>query len=465
MKKTILSLIVVFALCISPVHISATTPNTSTAESSGETIFIENPSMTSPSVNSSDSALLIDMNSGRLLYGKNINKRIYPASTTKIMTGILAIEMGNFDDVVTVSSEAIAPITIYDSQIGLLVGEKLTLEQLVNAMLIPSANDAANAIAVHLAGSIDGFIEIMNQKAKELGMNNTHYESVCGMHNDNHYTTANDLALLSQYAMKNETFRNIVKTATYKIGPTNKYDAERNLSSTNLFLSSAYHKYPLCTGIKTGHTSKAGYCLVSSAQYENMNLLSVVMGCQNEDLESKAYSYIDSKALYDFGFKNYMNKVVAAPGDIVHTSEVYEAKGKKSAELTVDNTINALVPVKNGSQEITAEFNLPEQISAPIAKGTVLGTVTYSYEGTIIATSNLVMVNDVERNELLHIFHKITKVLFSPYFFIPVLIILLLIYNHRRKQKLRRKRIRRQQMLEAERKDRAEFLSSISKER
>lgn len=432
--KKIISFLIVLILCVSPFSVLA-----------GDDIFIEHSFMTAPSVGNSDAVLLMDMNSGRLLFGKNIDKKIYPASTTKIMTGILAIEMGNLNDVVTASEEALAPITIYDSQMGLLIGEKLTLEQLINAMLIPSANDAANAIAVHLAGSIDGFIELMNKKAKELGMNGTHYESVCGMHNDNHYTTANDLAILSQYAMKNETFRSIVKKSYYKIGPTNKYDSERILTSTNLFLSSSYHKNPLCTGIKTGLTSKAGYCLVSSAEKDDMNILSVVMGCENEDLEDKAYSYIESKALYNFAFNNYVNKNVATPGDIVFSAEVYEAKGKVAADLTVDIPVSTLV-AKKDAPEIVTEFNLPERIPAPIAKGTVIGTVTYSYNGKTIGTANLVATNDVKRNEFVHAFHLLIRFITRPYVYIPIIIILLLINNHKRKKRRRERRMKYRQM-------------------
>ena len=239
----------------------------------GNDIFMENDAMTAPTVDNSKAALLMDMNSGRLLYGKNIDKRVFPASTTKIMTGILAIEMGNMADVVTASRAAIEPITLEDSQMGILIGEQLTFEQLVYSLLIHSANDAANVIAIHVSGTMEAFVDLMNQKAQELGMTNTHFENPCGSHNDNHYTTAHDLAILSQYAMRNETFREIVKMPIYKVPATNKYLEERIMVNTNLFLSSARsaaHYNPLCTGIKTGHTSQSGYCLVSSAQYEDM---------------------------------------------------------------------------------------------------------------------------------------------------------------------------------------------------
>ena len=459
MKKTVLTLALAAMLCISaPLQtFAAPTEKTTDTQSTQNTdisnvdtngnVFMENDSMTPPSVDNSDAALLMDMNSGRLLYGKNINKRVFPASTTKIMTGILAIEMGNFEEVVSASVEAIEPITLEDSHMGILIGEELTFEQLVKGMLIHSANDAANVLAVHLGGSMDAFTDIMNQKAQELGMKDTHFENACGTHHDNHYTTAQDLAILSQYAMQNETFRDIVKTAIYKIPPTNKYTKERILVNTNLFLSSARsaaHYNPLCTGIKTGHTSQSGYCLVSSAQYEDIYLLSIVMGCPNEDLEEKAYSYIDSKALFDFGFNNYMGKVIAAPGDIVSDSKVYEAKSNTRVALTVETPVNALVPSSSGDfEEIEIKINLPEQIAAPVTKGSVLGTVTYSYKGTQIGTSNLIATNDVERNEILHIINIIVKIILSPFFFVPalIIIILLIISDHKKKKRIRQRRL------------------------
>lgn len=442
MKKVALIVVLVVILCVTSAHTFAT-PTTTQSEqvSTNNTETMEIDSLTPPSVDESDAALLMDMSSGRLLYGKNINKRVFPASTTKIMTGILAIEMGDFHEIVTATAEALAPITIYDSQIGILIGEKLSMEQLVNALLIPSANDAANVIAVHLAGSIDAFVELMNIKARELGMNNTHFENTCGMQDENHYTTASDLAILAQYAMKNETFRKIVRSSTYKIPPTNKCNYERNLDSTNLFLSSVYHQNPLCTGIKTGHTSKAGYCLVSSAEYEGMSLLAVVMGCKNENLESGAYSYTNSKALYDFGFKNYKNKVVATPGNIVYNAKVREAKNKRTADLTVDKTINALISTASDESDmIETKINLQDEIIAPITKDSVLGTISYYYKGTLVGTSKLIATNDVERSEFLHILNIIIKIVRNPFFFIPAILLLIILKKHRKKRRSRRRR-------------------------
>lgn len=414
----------------------------------GDSVYIEDPTLTPPDVSHAQSALLLDFSSGRLIYGKNIDQRVFPASTTKIMTGILALEsLPDLNQVLTANYQALAPITLEDSHMGILIGEELTVEQLITGMLVYSANDAANVLAVNIAGSMEAFTDMMNTKAQELGMTDTHFANACGSHDDNHYTTARDLATLAQYAMQNEKFREIVKMPIYKIAPTNKYLQERILVNTNLFLGtsrSTYYYYPPCTGIKTGHTSQAGYCLVASAAYNDTNLLAIVMNCANVDTKENAYSYVDTKNLFEFGFDHYVQQVIASPGDIISDSKVYEAKHDSRVALTVENELAALIPSnENSISEIVKTAQIPEELKAPIKKGDVIGTVVYTYHDTQIGTANLVAANDVERNELLHIFHIAVKIIMSPFFFIPVLLIIIiaLFASHQKKKRERKKRI------------------------
>lgn len=413
-------------------------------------ITMEDPYLDPPNIRFAQSALLMDMASGRVLYSKNLDQQVYPASTTKIMTGILALEALNMEDTVTATYEALKTITLEDSHMGILMGEELTVEQLIKGMLVYSANDAANVLAIQVSGSIDAFVDLMNQKAQELGMTNTHFANPCGVHDDNHYTTARDLAILSKYAMKNEQFREIVRMPIYKIPPTNKYTSERILVNTNLFLGtsrSTYYYYPPAIGIKTGHTSQAGYCLVSAASYNDIEFLAIVMHCSDEDTREQAYSYIDSKTLFDFGFDHYTHTEIASVGDVVADSKVYEAKNDMRVAVTVEEDMSALIPSGNNSKDnIKTNVNLPEQLNAPISKGDVLGTVEYTYNDVPLCTANLVATNDVERNTFLHIFHLIIKVITSPFFLIPVIILLIiLIFARRRKKKLERQK-RIQQM-------------------
>lgn len=433
------------ALTIAVASVSAAFAEPTPAPSNDNSVFMEDSSLTAPDTTNAGAVLLMDMKSDRIIYSKNADTKMYPASTTKMMTAILALESDKMGDTVTATYEALAPITLEDSHMGILIGEELTMTDLVNSTLIYSANDAANVIAVHVAGSMPAFVDMMNAKAQELGLTNTHFVNACGMHDEDHYTSASDLATLAKYCMKNEAFREIVKKPTYHIDPTNKYTQNRDLPATNLFLSaarSAHHVYAPCIGIKTGTTDAAGHCLVSAASYNGMDLLAVVLKASDWDVNAGAYSYTISRALFDFGFNNYESGVLASPGTVVADSKVYEAKKDQRVTLTVENEITALIPKgKDISTEITMEVELPETISAPIAKGDKLGEVVYKYHDSEIARAELLAANDVERNILLHIFHLIINFITHPLVIIPVIIIVLaLLINRSRKQRAERKK-------------------------
>lgn len=412
-------------------------------------IYMENPELTAPDTDHAESALLMDMTTGRVIYSKNSDKKAYPASTTKMMTAILALESDKMGDTVVAPYEALKSITLEDSHMGILVGEELTMTDLLNGMLVYSANDAANVIAIHIGGSMEGFVDLMNAKATELGMKGTHFVNACGVHAKNHYTTADDLAILARYCMQNEKFREIVAKPTYHIDPTNKYVHNRDLPATNLFLStarSANHLYKPCTGIKTGTTDAAGHCLVSSATYEDMNLLAVVLKCDDENVTDKAYSYIVSRALFDFGFNNYESGVLAAPGTVVADSKVFAAKKDKRVTFTVDSDVTALIPIgQDISKEIKTSVTLDKNpIEAPIEKGEVLGTIVYTYHGKEIAKCPLIAANDVERNWLVFIFYKTLEKAKNPLILIPgILIILAIIFAALSARKKKRRMARR----------------------
>lgn len=407
-------------------------------------IYLEDPNLEAPDTSHAEAALLMDMDSGRLIYGKNINERLYPASTTKMMTAIIALESGHMNETAAATYEALQSITLDDSHMGILVGEELTITDLLNGMMIASANDAANVIACHLGGSIDGFVELMNAKAQEIGLSNTHFVNPCGVHDDNHYTTANDLAILAQYCMANEQFREMVKKPSYHIAPTNKYKYDRNLNTTNLFLSTArssYYLYKPCTGIKTGTTDAAGHCLVASAGYEGQNLLSIVLKCDDLDVKENAYSYKITKSLFDFGFNNYQSGTIVTAGTIVERRNVRKVKDT-AVILTVESDINALVPRGvNIEEEAEKIINLPDVINAPVHKGDVLGTVTYNYKGVAIGSSNLIAANDVELSLVQNIIQTVIGIITHPLFFIPVLLIIIIaLYVRAKKRKAERKK-------------------------
>lgn len=445
-KKTVSALFaaVLLALSVSPAFAEPDTDDSDKKTTSQ--VYMENKNLEEPDTSHAEAALLMDMKTGRIIYGKNNSEKMYPASTTKMMTAIIALESDKMGDTAEATYEALKSITLEDSHMGILVGEKLTMKDLVNSMLIYSANDAANVIAVHIGGSMSAFVDLMNAKATELGMNNTHFENPCGVHAKEHYTTADDLAILARYCMQNKDFREIVKKSSYHIDPTNKYKQNRDLPTTNLFLGtarSASHLYKPCTGIKTGTTEAAGHCLVSSAEYNDMELLSVVLKCDDEDVKEKAYSYTVSRTLFDFGFNNYESGVLASPGTVVADSKIYEAKKDKRVSLTVSSEITALVPIGNDiSKEVETSVKLSsDKIQAPVTKGDELGTIVYTYRDKEIASAPLIAANDVELNIALHIFHIIINTITNPIVLIPaILIIIALLIARSKKRKAERRR-------------------------
>lgn len=423
-------------------------------------VYLENPNLEAPDTSHAEAVLLADMKTGRIILSKNSTKQMYPASTTKMMTAILALESDKMGDTVTASYEALKSITLEDSHMGILVGEELTMTDLLNGMLVYSANDAANVIAIHVGGSMESFVDLMNAKATELGMKNTKFQNACGVHSDNHYTTAEDLAILARYCMKNEAFREIVKKPTYHIDPTNKYVHNRDLPATNLFLGtsrSASHVFENCTGIKTGTTEAAGHCLVSSAVYNDMELLSVVLKCDDEDYKEKAYSYTISRDLFDFGFNNYESGVLATPGTIVEDKAVYGAKKDKRVSLTVASDVSALIPLGDDiSKEVERsvvykkEVMKGDRLDSPIKKGQELGTVTYTYHGKEIASAPIVAANDVEQDFIkYHAFSTWDSIKSNPLMLLPfILIILAIIYSVLRSRAKKRSMERRRKLRE-----------------
>ncbi len=449
LAAAVLSAVIMASSAIAVFAEPEATEKPKTEEKQSAEVYMENPDLTAPDTAHAEASLLMDMKTGRIIYSKNSDKKLYPASTTKMMTAILALESDKMGDTVEAPYEALKDITLEESHMGILVGEMLTMENLLNGMLVASANDAANVIAVHIAGSMTEFVDLMNAKAAELGMKGTHYVNACGIHAKEHYTTAEDLAILARYCMENETFREIVKKPTYHIDPTNKYKYNRDLPATNMFLSnarSANHVYKPCTGIKTGTTDAAGHCLVASATYNNMDLLSVVLKADDENVKEKAYSYTISRALFDFGFNNYESGTLAAPGTIVADSAVKVAKKDKRVSLTVKDEVNALIPIGDDiSKEVTTEVKLQDIIQAPITKGQELGQVVYNYHGKQIASAPLVAANDVERNTLLFVFLTIVDFITKPLVLIPSILIIIAIIiavstSRAKKRKMERRR-------------------------
>lgn len=250
---------------------------------------------------SAKAAYLIDMDTGVTLYDYNGYNTNYPASTTKVMTAYLCLKYGNPNDYVTVSASALSGLDSA-SLAGLVVGETMTVHRLLQGLLVVSGCDAANVVAEYISGSTSKFVELMNREAKALGCTGTHFANCHGLPNTNHYSTAHDMALIAQAAMQYQEFRNIVGSSVTVMAATNKHAARTIRSTNGLLPGSAYpdYSYDYAIGIKTGHTTAAGYCLLSAANKDGKELLCVVMGC-----DSRTTSFAQSKKLLEWGYNNY----------------------------------------------------------------------------------------------------------------------------------------------------------------
>ena len=264
---------------------------------------------TGPQV-AAETAILMDAETGEILYAKGIDEKRYPASTTKIMTALIAIENSALTDQVTFSAEAVNGIEPGSTHIGIKPREILTMEQSLYAILLASANEVSSGVAEFVGGSIPDFVNMMNARAEKLGCKNTHFVNANGLHDPEHYTTARDLANIAREAFKNETFRKIIGTEYYIEPKTNITDEERWLNNHHKMLVSGDMHYDGCLGGKTGYTSDAGNSLVTYAQRNGMYLISVVLA------DNAVYQYPDTAALLDYGFSNFHKVVLAQKGEV-----------------------------------------------------------------------------------------------------------------------------------------------------
>lgn len=347
----------------------------------------------------STSAILVEESTGRILFDKGSKDKMYPASTTKVLTALLVLEKGNLDDVVTVSKEAVSSleggyVTPYIS-----IGEELTVLELLNVLLVPSGNVAGNALAEYVSGSVDGFVVLMNSRAKELGCVNSHFTNPYGKQDEEHFSCAYDLYLFTKEAMQYDVFRTIVAKTSYTLPATNKHSKEdRVLYSTNDLIkptSSSFYEYAI--GIKTGYTSYAKECLVSAATKDNMTLYAIVLGCERASDGSSTYRYSDIKKLFDFGFNNYLFRTIRSKGSVVQSVDVNGAtQATKNLDLIIDDTITAFISSKDEYTSFIPNI-VVNDLSAPIAKDSVVGFISYDIDGTTYS-ANLIAGSDVQKS-------------------------------------------------------------------
>ncbi len=376
-------------------------------------------------------ALLVEMNTGTVLYEKNAEEKVYPASLTKIMTCMLALEYGNLTDEVTVSASALEGLDDEGSTADLVVGETMTLENLLYCMMLVSANEACTVVAEYVSGSITEFVALMNQKAQELGCTGTHFANTHGLHEEDHYTTANDLRKIVTQALKNDDFVTITSAATYTVPATNKSE-ERVLSSTNFLINTTVtqeYYYAKAVGVKTGYTSAAGRCVISTASQENMRLLAIVLGAdspldENGNLIYK--NFIEAARLFDYGFDNFAYAQVLSRLQPIAQVPVSLSSGPDEVVLVPEADINCLLPIDYDADKITATYvpDSQEELQAPLEQGQAVGKVVVYYDGQEIGSVNALTLTAVEGSDLAAAYHR-TKTFTQTYWYLFVLLGLL----------------------------------------
>jgi D-alanyl-D-alanine carboxypeptidase (penicillin-binding protein 5/6) len=325
-----------------------------------------------------EAGILIDVKTGMVLFEKNPHKKLYPASITKVMTAILVLENSELDEIVTSGSN---PQLVDGTRIYLEKGEELTVRQLLYAIMLRSANDAAVALAEYISGSVSDFVVLMNQKAKELGCTNTNFTNPHGLTDENHYTTAYDMAIIARYALKYREFRDIITTKSYKIPwANNEYD--RLLTNGNKLLD----RYEGADGVKTGYTSAAGQTIIASATRGGHQLLTVVLKTQGTAI------WDDPVRLLDYGFSNFKLKNMIDKSKVVTTVDV---KYGKPVALTAESDFSYVIPAN--TTDIREEVVIDPDITAPISKGEKLGKIVYSFAGKQIGVVNLVAQGESKR--------------------------------------------------------------------
>lgn len=412
----------------------------------------------------SKAAIVINLDSGLTLFDYNSDLILEPASTTKIMTALVVLEQVEdiYNTEVTVSASAISDLDGTGSSVaGLVAGEVLTVEELLYCLLLPSGNDAALALAYYIGdGDLSVFIEMMNDKALELGCLNTNFTNPHGLHDEEHYTTANDLAIITLAAIEYDVFNEIIGTVSYELGATNK-SSSRTFYNSNMMMHTEYgdeYYYPYIVGGKTGSTTPAGYCFVSLAVNEDVgySYLTVTLGAMMyDDYDNKLSNgaFEDTYLLLEKAFNEYSINNLIEIDDFVCDIAIEYVADRETISVVAGEEYTSLLPIEinAGSIEVVVNDDLIEELEAPIEAGIVVGSANIIYNDEIIAVIDLVTGESLDASSYLILMAKVEKITSSTAFkiVIGIFIFLLVSYiglyiSHRRRRaryrKIREKR-------------------------
>lgn len=435
--------------------------------------------------------LLLDMDTGVVYFSRDPDAKAYPASLTKILTVLLAVEAverGDLDlkDEITAGKDCLDGMDEQSSTAGIVPGEKMTLENYLYCAMISSANEACNVIASTVSGSIEEFVELMNARAEELGCKGSHFVNPHGMPDDDHYTTASDLAIITREAMQHELFATICNTIERTIPSTNKSDT-RELQNTNGLINKNSVMYPgyyyePAAGVKTGHTSKAGYCLISTASQEDVHLLCIVLGADEGERANgtpEYHSFTDTVTLYRWVFDNFSRQTILGSTELVGSVHVEMGSDTDSVALRPESDIVAILPNGVNPNEYERKITVYSErdnttLTAPISAGDVLGEVSIEKDGVVYGTAKLVASVDVAvargavlRSGLRAFFaHPVVLAVLAVIVLVIVLYIMMLVRYHKR-QKARKRaaaRARRRASEAREHEARDEILRELTRE-
>lgn len=357
-------------------------------------------------------AILMDAPTGEVLYELNADEHNYPASITKVMTALLTLEAVDRGELALEGMVTASATFGYDLEAGgttqnIKEGEQMSVLDLLYCALMPSANEACNILAEAVSGSIPAFIDLMNQRASELGMTQTHYANAHGLHNANHYTTARDIALLIQEALKHDTFITIVSSRSHVVPETNLH-AQRKLTSTNALINPLYngaYTYPKAIGVKTGSTSAAGKCLASAAVSGGETLICVILGAEevkNEDGTTDRYQFSESKRLLQWGFDSFSKKALIDPQRPVKEITVELSADTTAVALKPQGPLEMVLPNDLDPADFQQDITLyQDSVEAPVEAGQILGELTVRNGSRTYGTVKLVAAASAERSELL----------------------------------------------------------------
>lgn len=421
---------------------------------------IERPDITSRAY------VLYNPDNNEVVESFNGSKKMYPASLTKMMTALVAYEMCDDLDgeIITVSENAVTSIYgTSSSKADLKIGEKTTVRQMLYLLMLPSGNDAANALAEHFCGDNEAFAEIMNKKAKKLGMNNTHFANPHGLHNPDHYTTAEDLAILADTYSDVKILSEIAKCNQYMMPATNK-QGERLFNTTNfLKVEKSGYYYPYANGLKTGNTDEAGRCLAASAEMGGERYICILLNCP-EVWRGKGYvrsEFLEAAEIFKYAFSNYECIKIADKGTILGSNAVFETYGEK-VEILLERDIFATLPKGTDLSELEIEYslnNLDENnlLLPGITKGDNLGNAILSLDGKILGTCGVIAKNSVEAHWWLKFWHTIDFYVYLTLAIIGAIIFLFVVLIIRKYIVLYKRRLEKQKRLERRKKMEAEF--------